>query len=488
MRTNTNTRYASRFTLHASRNTQYAIRDTLHATRPGIALIWTAITLIVMILFVGLALDVAKVKLAAHQLQNAADAAALAGAQIVKAGNDPNTREVTYNLAYANYYVDDSSVVLDKNPLNEPNGDIVIGLYFPQRTDPATRFEPTTIAGEFANAVKVVPKCIGGQANPPVSLNFGPIANVPTANVSRYAIAMSSGGTGAGLIALDCGSPGLLLDGGVQVVVNDGAVQVNCTEDPALRANGGSGIVDAEEINVCGEVWKDDFPSEMPVVTGAPPIPDPLGCNEGGICLPPPPDGTLITPNTVKITGGSYTFEPGYYPGGIEITGGDITFKPGIYVVGGSGIQITGNPTVCAKRVMFYAKQGPVDIEGTGQMTITELVPWDEPAGVIPDTEFCDPGFSYPPDVTNSTLATYEGMVIYQARDNHTDAKITGTSDFVLEGTIYFPENYLDLGGTNFTVGTQLIVSTMRIHGNGTITVNYDGRNRAPGGRSYLVE
>jgi len=450
----------------------------------GVVLVWAALLLLLLILIVGLSVDTAKVVLVAHQLQNAADAAALAGAQVVKAGNDANTRDVTYNLAFANYCVDNSSIVLDKNPSNAVNGDIVLGRYFPQRTNPATRFEPTASAGEFANAVKAVPKCIEGQANPPVSLNFGPIVNVPTVNVSRYAIAMSSGGTGTGLLALDCGSPGLLLDGGVQVVVNNGEVQVNCCGDPAIRANGGSGFVDAEQINVCGDIWKDDFPSEMPVLTGAPIVPDPLGCDEG-ICLPPPPDGTLIEPNTVKITGGAYTFQPGYYPGGIEITGGDITFEPGIYVFEGSGIQITGSPTICAKRIMFYAKDGPLDIEGKGQMTITELVPWDEAAGVIPDTEFCDPGFSYPAGID---LNTYEGMVIYQARDNHEDAKILGTSNFVLEGTIYFPENHLDLGGTNFTAGTQLIASTMRIHGNGTITVNYDGRYRAPGGRSYLVE
>jgi len=451
-----------------------------------------------LILFVGLAIDYAKVCLAAHQLQNAADAAALAGAQVVKAGNDPNTRDRTYNLAFANYYVDGSNVVLDLNPSNDPDGDIVIGLYFPQRTDPATRFEPSTIAGEFANAVKAVARCtnVSSLHNPPVSLNFGPIVTVNTTNVERYAIAISSGGTGAGLIALACNSKGegLLMDGGIQVDVDNGEVQVNCDSPSALTMKGGSGFVDADQINVVGDIWHDDFPYDLPVVTDAPPMPDPLGCNEGGICLPAPPDGTLISSATVKITGGPYIFEPGYYPGGIEITGGDITFKPGIYVVGGSGIQITGSPTVCARRVMFYVKQGPVDIEGTGQMTFTELVPWTEEPGVTPDVEFCpppnptDPPYSYPLDVTTATLATYEGMVIYQARDNHTDAKLVGTSDFVLEGTIYFPENHLDLGGNNFTAGTQLIVSTMRIHGNGTITINYDGRNRAPGGKSYLVE
>ena len=53
-----------------------------HHRYRGVALIWVAILALVLILIVGLSLDVAKVSLVAHQLQNAADAAALAGARL----------------------------------------------------------------------------------------------------------------------------------------------------------------------------------------------------------------------------------------------------------------------------------------------------------------------------------------------------------------------------------------------------------------------
>ena len=174
-----------------------------HLRHRGIAYIWMAIFLLLFILLVGLTLDTAKVLLVAHQLQNAADAAALAGAQLVKT-DQTQARIQAQILGEANYYAGGNSVKLDPNPSNAEDGDIVIGLYFPQYD--GGLFVPSTVAGQFANAVKVVPRCIDGQANPPVSLNFGPIAGVNTANVARYAIAMASGGTGAGLIALDCGS------------------------------------------------------------------------------------------------------------------------------------------------------------------------------------------------------------------------------------------------------------------------------------------
>ena len=47
----------------------------------GITLVWSAIMLIAMIGFLGIVIDVSFVHLTANQLQNAADAAALAGAR-----------------------------------------------------------------------------------------------------------------------------------------------------------------------------------------------------------------------------------------------------------------------------------------------------------------------------------------------------------------------------------------------------------------------
>ena len=57
-------------------------------SRRGIAIIWTAILVVVMIGFVGLACDTGYGLLVAHQLQNAADASALAGALAMIKGTD----------------------------------------------------------------------------------------------------------------------------------------------------------------------------------------------------------------------------------------------------------------------------------------------------------------------------------------------------------------------------------------------------------------
>ena len=87
-----------------------------------------------------------------------------------------------------------------------------------------------------------------------------------------------------------------------------------------------------------------------------------------------------------------------------------------------------------------------------------------------------------------STDYTYEGISFFQARDNTNDARIVGTGLMDLDGTLYFPSNHLDLTGTGDGFGNQLIANTIEISGTGDITIMYDGRNRAAGTTSFLVE
>ncbi|MGD8501184.1 MAG: pilus assembly protein TadG-related protein, partial [Phycisphaerales bacterium] len=136
--------------------------------RRGIGYVWTAVFLLLIILLLGLSLDAAKVYLVAHQLHNAADAGALAGACIVKMDQDL-ARQQAIDTAYENL-ADHESVFLAPNPENDPNGDVVLGRWLPQ----SRTFEPTTAN---PNAVKVVTRrttahLTDGEGGP-VSLNFG---------------------------------------------------------------------------------------------------------------------------------------------------------------------------------------------------------------------------------------------------------------------------------------------------------------------------
>lgn len=57
-----------------------------------------------------------------------------------------------------------------------------------------------------------------------------------------------------------------------------------------------------------------------------------------------------------------------------------------------------------------------------------------------------------------------------------------------IEGALYFPENFLELGGTGDGYGNQIIAGSFWIHGNGTIGVAYDGRYNNTTLKVFLVE
>lgn len=427
--------------------------------RQGIAFIWVILFLLLLILILGLTLDTAKVFLVSHQLQNAADAAALAGVRVIK--EDPNiSRQIAIDIAFANF-ADGNNVLLRFNAENLPDGDIVVGRH----TMSTSTFDPTY--NKTPNALKVVARRTNNSLGGPVSLIFGPLVNIDTANISRYAIAKVSGGTGAGLIALSEDDTGLRLSGGVNVDVNEGAIQINSEIDPPVKVEGTSGDINADEMNIVSEYEsKGDLPETLDVDYGQPPIPDPLAD-----MVPPtwdPADDLSPSPGQA-LTQADGPLEPGYYSGGFRFTGGDIVLNPGIYILDGhssgqeSGLYVNGG-NFAAEEVMFYITgDGVVYLGGNGIITITELFPMDS-------GEY------------------YEGMAIFQARDNYNDATIIGTSTMDLGGTIYFPENFVELGGIGIGLGNQFIADTIWIHGTGTFTINYDGRNIASGSKTYLVK
>ena len=455
-----------------------------HKRNKGIAVLWAAITLLVLILFMGLAIDGGRVYFAAHQLQNAADAAALAGARLVKIDQNESREQAEY-IGGLNYCLGDS-VALDLNAGNNPEGDIVIGWYNPG----ARTF---TVQTEPVNALKTVAKRTSA-AHGPIPFIFGRIVNVDTADVSQYAIAIAEGGTGAGLIALACDGTGLEIQGSVFVDVDNGDIQVNSASDSALDWVGQAADTDADAINIVGG-YDGVLPENMAdrIATDAFYLPDPLcpakDCDSPpSSCIPEPVWGADLAPvagEPIKITEGDYLFEPGYYSGGFDFTGGNIVLKPGVYVLGGGtdgggGLNIRGNTNFNAQGVMFYITEGgQVDLAGTGEITIWEL------KYNADSSYFFDPTFSYPPGVD---FTSFNGMAIYQDRNNPTPARIIGTSLMDIKGTIYFPENHLDLGGTGDGIGTQMIAWSIEIFGHGIITINYDGRNRTPANKSYLVE
>lgn len=436
----------------------------LVSSRRGIALIWVSLVILVFIAFAGLAIDTGFAAWVGQQLQVGADASALAAAVEGGAAQDSAARDKAISIALANEAVRDP-IQLERNDSNDPAGDIVFGRYDRElRT-----FDPAATAGQ--NAVKVVARRTDASLGGPLPLLFAPIFGVDTINIQRYAIAMTGGGTGAGIIALaPTGECALSIDGNVTVVTDgeftSGAIQVN-SDDPCGSCVTGSVDIQSEELNTVGEFCLTGGSAVLPpeINDGAPFIDDPLAF------LQPPLDCVDMTNDlgTIDMQGGEVaTIDAGWYSGGISINNGTLTMNPGIYVLDGVGFHVTGSANLLALGIMLYITgTGSVDVAGTGSIVLT-----------APDPEL----YGY------DCVEEYEGVTIFQDRANTNPARIIGTGLLDISGSIYFPSNHLDVSGDSAKLGNQLIAWTIHIFGNGTVNIEYDGRNPAPGRRAFLVE
>jgi len=549
---------------HSAAYRQAGILSPKHVRYRGVALVWAAILLLLMILVIGLSLDTAKLAHNVHELQNAADAAALAGAQIVKVELPSVTRQRTHDLGFANT-AEHLAVTLLKTAQPElfpyPTDwddpcqvtayeaamaplDIVIGRW--------VRYNHTFVPTYDApNAVQVFarrnedPNDPNATA-PALSLMFGPIAKVYTADAARMAVAWDYTSGGAGLICLDPNAePGLYLSGTADLDIDYGGIHINSTASGHNSSDGswisGGALVDAGFINVVGgidpppedDAWESLFMGGNDGVNGfsvsdestfpePQHIPDPLAAmmllledpyvvTPGDhMDLPALIDGTFPIHNipTVGGTGTEVTLAPGYYPNGISLSNGDtVILQPGpgpgpgpglasadnIFIFGGGtdknnsdvGLYMTGG-TLIGKGVTCYVTQtfpepadGPVcgliRLNG-GEVNLWSPGDWaNKEDGLTPD----DPIYQERVNGLNGITIWQDPTMIVPKTGLPPEAHLNGNSEFIISGTLYFPDTiHVTIEGNLGEAGNQILCGSMDVLGKAVISMNYDGRNQ----------
>ena len=465
----------------------------------AIVLVWTAVCGLIFIGFVGLAMDTALILSAGEQLQAISDAASLAGARLVQSDIDA-ARNAAVGMAYANYVFHDRLSI-------DRDADVIVGQFDrnTQIFDPGASGRP--------NAVRAIARRTGGSPGGALPLVFARAFGVTEASVSRDAIATLGGGMGSGVIVLnhtaDCA---LRMDGGAilnvlpaapQTCADGAGVFVNSNASGAACVNSNStihttglwidggfnGSTSSVSEGSCGSATGSTLIREHTGIV----LPDPLGC-AGGTCVPEPSTSGLADQAPTKPlpvrNGDTIVILPGWYSKGINCTGGSLTMQPGVYILGGNpsnsagatGLSMSGGSSLCARGVMIFIKgpHGVLDLEGSGACIIT---PMDYSQT---GSYFCNASYSYPSPLPNSQ---YQGLAVFQARDNLAQSKVVGGSGFDLRGTYYFPSNQLKVSGNAFNQGVQLIADTLWLTGTANISINYDGRNPSnASSRVFLVE
>jgi len=392
----------------------------------GQALVMFVLGLVAFVGFVALTIDVGLIFEGRRGEQNAADAAALAGASALP-GSAGSAKQLALDWAQKNGY--SSGQVTVTSPYQGDSSKVEVTI------------------------------------NKPVSAVFARVLGKTSYPVWARAVATrsSSSAVNAAFLVLNptkCSSFNKT-GGGNLIINNNGGIMDDSSCNPSLARNGG-GSVTAAVINYYKpagyvETGSGQFSPAPTAVDNR--IPDPLAS------LPPPDfnilgisidsGGTPIKPSLKSVSAGSTTLHPGVYYGGIEVKStANVTFLPGTYVLAGGGLKLTGSGTISGTGVMFYNTYDPLLNRNAGACGSINL---------RGSAHF---------NFTGPTSGIYKDIVFWQDKACTVDFTLEGGQGGV-GGVIYVPGGRVDLSGGGNLGSIQVISDTVDISGTGDTSVNF---------------
>jgi hypothetical protein len=434
----------------------------------GQALAVFAVSLTAVLLAAAFAFDGGLLYMQRRDQQNAADAAAIAGARYLvdsTATARQNARDAATDLAQANGFRtgQDGSVVT---------------VHVPPATGPHAG-QNGYIEVEISNSRPSF---------------FAALMNVLSWDVSARAVALNDDSTGGGysILALrDEGNPCTTLAiGGNGQMVAAGDIQVNmpCDGSSGAMAVGGGGEVTVEldvggtgNCNVVGNFVPDlgdpgyDDAVNCNVVEDVTPIADPFAIpgfpvpSVGATPLALAPlriDGDDVEPpgGCPGVSGGATVSDPqlcsfgskhddtvwylypGVYPGGLKLDGGTFYLGPGLFYLGGGGLDVGGGAVL--KSVATVPAPGSDPDPSGGVLIYNSQLPGTGPKGAAGDVILNG-------NAADIFLLPYEddpwgGIVLWQDKAVTKDVTINGNDSLMqVAGTIYVPTGLVKVNGSS---------------------------------------
>ena len=136
-------------------------------------------------------------------------------------------------------------------------------------------------------------------------------------------------------------------------------------------------------------------------------------------------------------TAKTVTLNPGVYTNGLNISGqAKVTLKPGIYILK-NGLSVSGNSELIGEGILLYVSSGRVDFSGGSTIRLAA-----------------------------KTSGSYANLLIYQDRSNSSVARMSGGSDWTLDGVIYMASAAVNLSGhCNSSQPASLIAASLNMSG-----------------------
>jgi Flp pilus assembly protein TadG len=425
----------------------------------GQVVILAAVCMVVIIAFIGLAVDVGHIRYVKRQLQAAADAAALAAAMEVRYCGD--TAGCTAMQAAAQAALAENGFANATFGSNSKSCASAVGNPLALTINNPPCYEGAKDPNALPTKLNYVEAVVSDQ----VDTYFARIVGFD--HISIIARAEAARGLGGPCIyALDPSGPGAInVPVALGLVFSCGIVDESISPS-AITCLVGL-LISAPSISVTGGTTGLLCNSTPPATTGVPvPTPaDPLAylpapSNANAPCgtsSGPPYSGSQVPVNIVLGTLGQIVFNPGVYCGGISITAGvltDITFNPGVYVLRNGRGSFLGIPTQVQSGLTITVS-ALSSITGQGVMFYNE----GNAGGFSVNVPSILGLSSF--SLTAPTSGEYGGVLFFQAHG------VTNTGVFladllsgsVLSGVVYEPDAQVTYGVSAIAAASNGVVA-----------------------------
>lgn len=417
----------------------------------GASLILIAGSLMMLLGIAALAVDIGFARSERLDLQNAADAGALAGS--FELPDEPSTARAAA-AEYAYLGVDLSApagIACGANTECFNSGDFTVRVTTPY-SKPGSSEPP-------AQQIRVQ-MC---SASPTF---FGRVLGASEVGICGDAVAVSGPGLPACVLCvLSPSGTTFTSTGGGTINVTGGNIQVNSTSPTAVKVSGAGHVSTDQEFGLKGG-YSAPSGALSPTPTYHDVIADPLSS------IPPPVLSGTPAPK-VSISGtADVTLSPGIYSEIVSSSTGQITLQPGIYVVT-KEIKLSKSPAV-----------GKVSLKAHGVMVYFACASYPTPcasgqAGASLSMSGATTVSWIPPD-----SGTYKGISIFFDRNNTGSITLTGGSGNYFAGSVYAKSGTLNMTGDSAittTMNSMIVVGKLNKSGDSSIDISYDKDLAPPG-------
>jgi Putative Flp pilus-assembly TadE/G-like len=434
----------------------------------GQVLVIVAVAFTAMMALLAVLFDGANGMVTRRDMQDAGDAAALAGANVVHVGTPRGCATVAGGTMPRASIV---QAVHDSLAINLPWYDV-------------NTASVTCPAGHENQAVAVdlsatAPQFLGGFVGGRIQVSTRSSAVNKYVNWTAYSIVQLDPGNQSWPNGRR-GCPSVLLSGGPTVRLQ-ATMQVNsgCTaaNGGALGTNGNGGSLTMENgapIRLHGGYNAGSMTITPAPTTGVARIDDPLAK------LPPmDTDGMTLHDGRVTLSNVTQILDPGIYRGGIELRNSSVALlRPGIYVIEGGGFQIGAQAkvlsisnSVTTPNYANWAGDCPINACGVLIYNTSGSTPMEDPDDRVSVAAGATVKLrAYDPDAMNGNgVADYENILIWQDANPVPTAtyeqpilQLNGGGNVDIRGTVYAPSAKVEMGGNSGGSGGDVVNLTLQ--------------------------